>query len=371
MNPTPSLKKFLLPLVLVVIVVVGGLFIWKTKVASNQQASLFNSNVVKTACKINIGPNGLPLPGVPSIKVISPNGGETFTDGQQITVKWSSCNIPASSVATLALHLYDINNNSLGNIGLTNSASLNDGTETITLPTLAYIKQANPGLFQNAVFGKHFKIDLGSGVNGAVQDFSDNLFTINSKLACKPTDPAVVRVDSPNGGELYHPGQQITVKWKTENIPSSETVLIEITKAYKPNDPYGGWTTLIGATPNDGIQTVNLGSNLIAGQYELAIKRNSLLVGDDISDGLFTIISENSIDTNVDNNQTPSQIERTLKKGVKGDDVKTLQNFLGLEADGSYGPKTAAKVMEWQAQNGLTPDGAFGKMSRQKAGLEN
>jgi hypothetical protein len=70
----------------------------------------------------------------------------------------------------------------------------------------------------------------------------------------------------------------------------------------------------------------------------------------------------------VTNTSTP--IRRTLKRGIKGEDVKRLQLFLNLNADGSFGSQTQAKVMEWQAQNGLTPDGAFGTMSRKKAGLE-
>jgi len=62
-------------------------------------------------------------------------------------------------------------------------------------------------------------------------------------------------------------------------------------------------------------------------------------------------------------------IKRTLKKGIKGDDVKILQLFLNLAADGSFGPATKAKVIEWQKSNGLKADGAFGNASRLKAGL--
>jgi len=49
-----------------------------------------------------------------------------------------------------------------------------------------------------------------------------------------------------------------------------------------------------------------------------------------------------------------------LKNGSKGDDVKKLQEKLGLVADGSFGPGTEAKVKEWQAANGLTADGIVG-----------
>jgi len=49
-----------------------------------------------------------------------------------------------------------------------------------------------------------------------------------------------------------------------------------------------------------------------------------------------------------------------LKNGSKGDDVKKLQQKLGLNADGVFGPGTEAKVKEWQAANGLTADGIVG-----------
>jgi putative chitinase len=49
-----------------------------------------------------------------------------------------------------------------------------------------------------------------------------------------------------------------------------------------------------------------------------------------------------------------------LKNGSKGDDVKKLQEKLGLTADGAFGPGTEAKVKAWQAANGLTADGLVG-----------
>jgi len=49
-----------------------------------------------------------------------------------------------------------------------------------------------------------------------------------------------------------------------------------------------------------------------------------------------------------------------LKNGSKGDEVKQLQEKLGLTADGQFGPGTEAKVKEWQSANGLTADGIVG-----------
>ncbi len=49
-----------------------------------------------------------------------------------------------------------------------------------------------------------------------------------------------------------------------------------------------------------------------------------------------------------------------LKVGSKGDDVKKLQEKLGLSADGSFGPGTERAVKEWQSANGMKPDGLVG-----------
>lgn len=49
-----------------------------------------------------------------------------------------------------------------------------------------------------------------------------------------------------------------------------------------------------------------------------------------------------------------------LKVGSTGDQVKQLQQKLGLAADGGFGPGTEAAVKAWQAANGLTADGLVG-----------
>ena len=63
----------------------------------------------------------------------------------------------------------------------------------------------------------------------------------------------------------------------------------------------------------------------------------------------------------------PYIFEKTLRIGDKGVDVKNLQTFLGLTVDGSFGPKTKARVIEWQRGVGLNPDGIFGPASRRIA----
>lgn len=46
-----------------------------------------------------------------------------------------------------------------------------------------------------------------------------------------------------------------------------------------------------------------------------------------------------------------------LKLGSEGEDVKKLQNKLGVDPVGKFGPKTEAAVKSWQTSNGHNPDG--------------
>jgi hypothetical protein len=60
-----------------------------------------------------------------------------------------------------------------------------------------------------------------------------------------------------------------------------------------------------------------------------------------------------------------------LKKGSKGESVKTLQEFLKLTADGIFGPKTESAVKSYQKKNGLVPDGIVGTKTWAHMGILN
>jgi putative chitinase len=55
-----------------------------------------------------------------------------------------------------------------------------------------------------------------------------------------------------------------------------------------------------------------------------------------------------------------------LKLGSKGDDVKKLQEKLGLPSDGDFGKKTEDAVKSFQTKNGLTSDGIVGENTWKK-----
>lgn len=57
------------------------------------------------------------------------------------------------------------------------------------------------------------------------------------------------------------------------------------------------------------------------------------------------------------------------KLGTKGDVVKKIQEKLGVEQIGTFGPKTEAAVKAWQKSNGLKDDGIVGPQTLLKMGI--
>jgi len=55
---------------------------------------------------------------------------------------------------------------------------------------------------------------------------------------------------------------------------------------------------------------------------------------------------------------------RTLARGMRGNDVRTLQRLLGRRSDGVFGRRTTSAVRRFQRRAGLTADGAVGPATR-------
>ncbi len=58
-----------------------------------------------------------------------------------------------------------------------------------------------------------------------------------------------------------------------------------------------------------------------------------------------------------------------LKVGSKGKEVKELQEFLEIGADGIFGKGTESSVKKWQSENGLVADGIVGPITWDTMGL--
>lgn len=61
----------------------------------------------------------------------------------------------------------------------------------------------------------------------------------------------------------------------------------------------------------------------------------------------------------------------TLRRGDEGPLVTKLQEKLGVDAIGKFGPKTEAALKTWQAANGLQADGIAGPFTLSKLGIES
>jgi hypothetical protein len=61
----------------------------------------------------------------------------------------------------------------------------------------------------------------------------------------------------------------------------------------------------------------------------------------------------------------------TLRLGSKGESVKTLQQFLKVGVDGTFGPQTETAVKTWQKSHGLIDDGIVGKNTWAAMGILN
>ena len=59
-----------------------------------------------------------------------------------------------------------------------------------------------------------------------------------------------------------------------------------------------------------------------------------------------------------------------LKKGSKGEEVKSIQKVLGQSADGIFGSGTESAVKAWQTKNGLPADGIVGPATLAKMGIK-
>lgn len=58
-----------------------------------------------------------------------------------------------------------------------------------------------------------------------------------------------------------------------------------------------------------------------------------------------------------------------LKKGLAGEPVRRLQAKLGVTADGQFGPGTETALKNWQTKNGLAADGIAGPDTFMAMGL--
>lgn len=119
-----------------------------------------------------------------------------------------------------------------------------------------------------------------------------------AKIHAMPLDPkptGSITVTSPNGGEVYKAGQEITVAWTSQGLPSTATVLIRLSQ----NSPTGAseWIGEIAGFPASRGQEpyVTIPSNITAGDnYIIGVYAIDPSLGGEVADNSdtnFTITS--------------------------------------------------------------------------------
>ena len=107
------------------------------------------------------------------IKVLSPNGGEFYQAGSQVTINWSTCDVPLNAQIKIELEAW-------GNFpAYSFGSTINDGTEVFTLPTVTTLPGMQYGLGYK-VAATYIPKTIMFGEPSFYRDFSDNLFTINA-----------------------------------------------------------------------------------------------------------------------------------------------------------------------------------------------
>lgn len=105
----------------------------------------------------------------------------------------------------------------------------------------------------------------------------------------------------------------------------------------------------------------------IAGKFNPIVKNGDFeMLWDDYKDNIYDIVAFTPISPDVkeEAKKYTYRFMNTLRLGSSGLEVKQLQTFLGLKADGSFGKITQSAVMKFQKDNGLLADGIVGAGTR-------
>ena len=187
----------ILAIVLGIVVVGGGAYY----LGKSSSKSDVNNLVVNQKQEVPVIDNNQPVKvtsectpsSAPSITVLSPNGGETYNSGENIDVKWTSCNIVDSKKQTytyVSIHNSNDGGSPYNNVfGPTEAGKvkLSDGATKAFLPS-------------DIISGQHYyaRVDFyDNSKNPAVKitDDSDKLFTIIKTNSCTSDKGNVMTYD--------------------------------------------------------------------------------------------------------------------------------------------------------------------------------
>ena len=137
----------------------------------------------------------------PTVRVVSPNGGETITSGDSLTITWSS-----SDNGALASHTVELSTNSGGTFGTSVAAGLAGTAQSFVFAVPTQLVSTTARV----------RVTARDAAENTAQDVSDADFTVRSNDTVKP----VVTVTSPGAStKKVNGGTALTVTWtSSDNI---------------------------------------------------------------------------------------------------------------------------------------------------------
>jgi len=192
---------------------------------------------------------------IPSLKLISPNGGEKLTPGGSFSITWQSANVDSISIQQSL-------NNGFSWSTLKSSYPAAGGSFTWTLSSLEYYTQLYSQCY----------IKITDRKNSAVKDLSDNVFSIGPWITLL----------SPNGGEKWMANTVDTIKWKSGGLSS---VNIDVS-----TDNGATWTAITIGTKADAESYLWGVTNTVSATCLIRISDYSKRAQSAISGSVFSIV---------------------------------------------------------------------------------
>jgi hypothetical protein len=192
-----------------------------------------------------------------TVRVTSPNGGESWALGSPQTITWATSGIASTDSVQIRLLQDGVS------LRILQSKTPNDGSHAWTVPS---------DLLPNT----NYQVRLTWTGNTAIKDHSDAMFTLEVG-----SDPYIGLL-SPNGGEVFPLGETVPITWQ-DNL--SGLVTLRLTKG-------GVYLRNIRAnTPSDGHYDWVVPGDLAPGaDYKVRITSVEDVTLKDHSDGFFTLV---------------------------------------------------------------------------------
>jgi hypothetical protein len=170
----------------------------------------------------------------PTVQVAAPNGGETVTNGQNLTIAWNASDPQGDNTITK----FDVALSTDGGatFSVTIAANL-PGSSRFTIwsvPTNLVTQQAR------------VKVIATDNQNASGSDISDSNFT--TRAAEPPNQPPSVKLTSPKGGDSFFIGAPFAITWEA-NDPNGNNTLLKFDLLLSLDGGLSFGTTVITSIP--------------------------------------------------------------------------------------------------------------------------